>query len=224
MRANSFNHSSCQWLKIIWDELETIEIGAFNNLDSLSSLCLFNNKLTAIDSGTFSGLSSLNRLQLQNNRLVKLQSHSFDGLKSLTSLYLQNNYIFYLPPLIFSSLLDLQILNIQNNELFTISWDIFSSEIEEHPTIIFLALSGNPLTCNISACWMYEGEYDKWLSWLGGISSSPECTDLTSWSKITSICGIKGKQPKILDDYCCFPVDNVKKRILTRKIHPPQAS
>ncbi len=149
LKENSFNHSQCQNLKIYWDELENIELGAFNNLDNLIGLCLFNNKLTAITSGVFSELPLLSTLQLQNN------------------------------------------------EIQTLSWDIFTSKKDEHPAPLQLSISGNPLTCNSSLCWMAEAVYDGWLVWLGGISFGPQCTDLTTWSEVNPICGIEGKLSKI---------------------------
>ncbi len=72
LKTNSFNHTSCTALKIIWDELEIIEAGAFNNLDSLSSLCLYNNKIKYLPQGIFSGLMLLSQIQLQNNYIKTL--------------------------------------------------------------------------------------------------------------------------------------------------------
>ncbi len=85
LKANSFNHTSCTALKIIWDELEFIEAGAFNNLDSLSSLCLFNNKIKYLPPGLFSGLSLLSQIQLQNNYIKTLPSDLFPDTPNILS-------------------------------------------------------------------------------------------------------------------------------------------
>ncbi len=199
LKANSFNHTSCTALKITWDVLENIEAGAFNNLDSLSSLCLFNNKLTTINSGVFNTLSLVTNLQLQHNRIKKLESDSFQGMKSLTALYLNDNAIQQLPSLIFSNLSNLFMLDIQNNELITLSWDVFSSERDGHPTGLQLTISGNPFLCNVSMCWLYKAQ-QEWpisISWWYG----PECTNLPSWPKMSVICGMKDEKGKIIHDY-----------------------
>ncbi len=170
--------------------MEVIEAGAFNNLDNLHTLCLYDNKLKVINSGIFDGLSSLILLDLHNNDIEQIKSDSFIDLKSLSQLRIQDNRIQHLPSGIFSNLTKLSSLSIQNNELTTLSEDIFSQDKNTQ-----VAISGNPLVCNASLCWLYQAEQDWSITW--SWTFGPQCANLPSWSKISIVCGMEDERGKL---------------------------
>ena len=77
LKANTFNHTQCLSLAIIWDVLETVEVGAFNNLTNLLNLHLHHNRLLSLPVEIFSALPSLFSLEMQNNKLESLSQGIF---------------------------------------------------------------------------------------------------------------------------------------------------
>ncbi len=86
------------------------------------------------------------------NEIVSLESGVFQGLDNLIKLCIYNNRLEELPPGIFSNLPALRWLNIGLNQLSTLDESVFP---EEKPSWIDLAISGNPLECDESLCWLY---------------------------------------------------------------------
>ncbi len=120
LKANSFNHSSCLSLTIFWDELENIEIGAFNNLDNLVHLILVNNKLKTLTPGIFNNLASLSYLELNYNHLNNIESGVMNRLESLQSLQMFGNALESIDEGAFHNLTKLSTLRIEQNNIKTL--------------------------------------------------------------------------------------------------------
>ncbi len=56
LHKDTFNYKFCVQLSVVYDEVESIEPGAFNHLDRLQKLYLYKNKIAAIIPGVFDGL------------------------------------------------------------------------------------------------------------------------------------------------------------------------
>ena len=210
--ADSFNHSSCLTLAMSWNQLETIEIGAFNNLNKMESLLLNNNKLSSLVPEVFRGLPSLTQLLLHNNYfqsvlpemfrelqsltelslagndLVALEARTFEWTSQLSKLWIHENNIQYLPSGLFSNLTKLRHLNIRDNALQTLNKEAF---LAEKPLWFYLAVPSNPLQCNKSLCWIYHCANEGWLSWWSG--NKPDCMGFITWNQMKHICGEQGR-------------------------------
>ncbi len=236
LKANSFNHSSCLTLALSWNELETIEVGAFNTLDSIEGLHLDNNKLASLSPEIFQGLSSLKQLFLHNNNiesvlpevlrslqslteislagneLTTLDARTFEWMLDLNKIWIHENNIQVLPSGIFANLTKLRHLNLRDNELHTLNRDVFPAE---KPTWFYLAISGNPLSCNSLLCWLYNCASEGWLSWWGG--NQPNCAGLIAWNQMKLICGEEGMKLKMINGlllwrcqfFSSFSMDNI---------------
>ncbi len=263
LRTNDFNHlSNCTYLDLDWNEISTIQIDSFSNLESLGSLWLRFNKLSQlrpgmfnglprikilglgwndianIGLGTFSQIGSLNSLKLDHNKLNRLDNDMFadlsnctrldvswneisiiepealKGLEVLGELDLSHNRITQLPTGVVNGLSfmwrlslhansihrintgalsgtpSLRKLTLHDNDLRTILWTIFSSvETINHPSELLLSLSGNPLLCNKSTCWVKQARIDGWLVWPDPLNA-PECSNYpgAAWYTVNMQC------------------------------------
>ena len=107
----------CGRLLISGNELNRLQSGTFDGLESLEKLQLYNNDLTYIEGGTFRGLTRCTSLSLDKNKLTLLWSDMFEGLQSLRVLDLDSNDIFYIEAGVFVHLTKCTHLWLHRNRL-----------------------------------------------------------------------------------------------------------
>ena len=150
LKANVFAHlSKLFYLNLYENRISVIEPGAFNGLVKLNMLLLEKNRLESLEPGTFFGLSSLTHLRLDENELTTLELETFSGLSSLTYLSLTKNNLTTLDPIV----------------------------LEDLPRPLDLDLSGNPLFCNGSLCWLQEEMRNETIRWF-----SFTCSNRIRWN------------------------------------------
>ncbi len=211
IKGNSFSHlNRCEALGLASNKIHTIEIGAWNGLSSLKRLLLGGNEIDMLWQGMFSGLDSCTLLSLSSNKIHTIQRGMFsDGFSKVKTVQLGYNQIEELSQGIFLGLNactqlwlyssnirkiqhrameglnpDYILLDLRDNELSTLPWTVFG---KGHPSRLTLDLSGNPLVCNRSLCWIKQGE--GWIHHL----HKPECNNTNlDWDDITLSCSHLG--------------------------------
>ncbi|XP_045475364.1 toll-like receptor 13 [Harmonia axyridis] len=117
-RLKYFECSECK--------IDTIEEGAFNNLDKLEVLDLQKNSITKLTDETFSPLKSLKRLNLAENKLSKFTTNEIKQCTKLESIDLSDN------PLKELNLLDANKVLPNLKTVSIIKTQIREAVIEEH--------------------------------------------------------------------------------------------
>lgn len=107
-------------LHLYSNDINSIPVGAFANLSSLTDLILADNEIGHIAPGTFTGLDSLLTLGLDGNRISELPRDEFAGLSVLKRLFLSGNPVSELSPGTFSSLPELELLALAEMHLATV--------------------------------------------------------------------------------------------------------
>ena len=142
VRANSFSQlSHCTVLDLKFNDIEQIEMAAFNGLDSLKKLILNDNKLRVIQTGVFSKLISLERLQLSDNNIERIEMGALNGLVSLNDLDVTSNGLRVIESGTFSQLQALKRLQFTVNKITRIHAGAFSKLI----SLEYLGLAYNEL-------------------------------------------------------------------------------
>ena len=81
-----------EWLKLMFNDITTIEKGSFANLTQVTKLEIAHNKLHPyIGPGMFDGLESLEGLDLSFNEIATIEEGTFIHLQQFTSLRFQYN-------------------------------------------------------------------------------------------------------------------------------------
>ena len=110
----------CQNLKELLlnnNEINNIDLTAFNELTNLNCLSLNNNQIEKIDENTFKLLKNLRYLNLNDNRISVMDHHCFWQLENLKELYLANNLLtFIITKYLFIYLTNLVELDMSNND------------------------------------------------------------------------------------------------------------
>lgn len=88
------NMSQLKFLVFYGCEIESIEPGAFRNVQQLAQLMISNGKLTEIPTGVFNGLS-LERLRIHNNFIDVVGDRAFANMSKLRYLHASWNKIEY---------------------------------------------------------------------------------------------------------------------------------
>ncbi len=212
----------CTVLALGWNEINQIEIHAFNGMEAVEHLFLHDNKLTQLTRGIFLGLPKCIALMLQFNFIDSIESEAFTGLESIESIFLHDNRLTQLVQGMFANLPLLTLLNLDANSLHTVhsgalsglpqlnklglringlrtlSWTAFISTESprhfDHPVSLQLHLQHNPLECNTSMCWIKQAEEEGWLTWWGGDRFAPQCHNYptSKWSRINFDCKRQG--------------------------------
>ena len=223
IRENDFNHLNvCEKLWLSYNKIHSIEEGAWNGLDSLKQLRLHENEIKELRGDTFTGLAtcmylslhrnnihtihdgaldvleSLIELSLHGNKLTVLRSHTFSRLTKLRRLWLDRNDIKTIEPdCIFTNASTELTLKLHSNEFAYFPWTAFG---KQHPLKLDLSLSSNPLVCNITLCWIKQGEQEGWITWTQdngifwgyrGTTAELRC-DGTAWQDINLPCSHLG--------------------------------
>ncbi|VDI21042.1 Hypothetical predicted protein [Mytilus galloprovincialis] len=135
--------TSLEMLFLEYNEISSIEDGAFSTLRSLSILHINDNKLTNIKPDTFKSLESLRELHLEYNEISSIEDGAFSTLSSLSLLNIHENKLTSIKPDTFKSLGSLRELNLKDNDLTTVSASVFADLTD----IVYLYLEYNPLIC-----------------------------------------------------------------------------
>jgi hypothetical protein len=132
-------------LKISRNDVEKIEAGVFNTLTNLTELDLSENEIHSIATTAFHNMTSLNSLNLTNNKLTQLDLHWFDYTPSLQSLRICQNQLTEVPARAFTALkskLDLSIF-LEDNYIEKIDKDAFQGLDK----VTILSLTDNLIAC-----------------------------------------------------------------------------
>jgi Leucine-rich repeat (LRR) protein len=104
-------------------QLETIQLGAFNELTELIHMSVVSNDIREIIPRTFETMSSLDYLDLRENRIEHLEIYVFAGLFKLKHKDFEGNQLKYVHPDTFVGLHNLIYLHLPNNPDLQISND-----------------------------------------------------------------------------------------------------
>ncbi len=126
-------------LKLISNNISTINPGAFTNMGSLYALTISQNRLTRIPNGTFCPTQwCIRSITLSYNKLADIQAGSFKCLDYLSHLTLSFNQLTNLTWDVFLDTPNLQWLDVRNNQLAH-----FKGDISVLNKVIFIHLEGN---------------------------------------------------------------------------------
>jgi Leucine-rich repeat (LRR) protein len=124
--------------------LKTMELGAFNGLQSWRDLLILGNEISEITPGTFKPMSRLQTLFLTGNRIEHLEVDIFSGLIILKFINPKENNLQYLHPDTFAGLPNLVRLDLGYNRNLQIPTD---SHFIRSYSLSHLDISG----CNVSS-------------------------------------------------------------------------
>ncbi len=126
-------------LKLISNNISTIDPGAFGNMRSLHTLTISHNRLTRIQTETFCPRQwCIRKLTLSHNELADIHPGSFKCLHDLSHLILSHNQLTNLNWDVFLDTPHLQYLDIRKNHLAD-----FEGDISVLKTLGFIHVGGN---------------------------------------------------------------------------------
>ena len=108
------------------NDIGSIESGDFNGLPELTSLLLDNNSISSIESSAFSELTNLTVLRLGSNNFSSIEAGDFNGLANLTELWLHNNSISSIESGAFSRLTKMYHLSLNHNSISSLESNAFN--------------------------------------------------------------------------------------------------
>jgi Leucine-rich repeat (LRR) protein len=124
--------------------VERIEPGAFSTSENPTKVkrmsMLFNN-ISTIEDGAFDGLKNLNFIKIVNSQVSSIGEGAFRDLEKVDTLQLYHNSLTSFPKNVFKSMSALNDINLDHNSLTVINGDIFY-----HNTKMFsIDFSFNPI-------------------------------------------------------------------------------
>ena len=122
--------------------IHSLSSDAFEGLNNLKELSLFNNSLALLPSDVFNHNINMKWLDLSHNQIEKLQPFLFQKLTSLDSINLGHNTLSQLEPGTFGGMYSLNGLFLNNNQLKKLNPGIFRGT----PNLKWLNLASNGLT------------------------------------------------------------------------------
>uniref|UniRef100_A0A8C5LPR5 SLIT and NTRK like family member 5 n=1 Tax=Leptobrachium leishanense TaxID=445787 RepID=A0A8C5LPR5_9ANUR len=153
------NYTGASILHLGSNDIQDIEIGAFNGLQGLKRLHLNNNKLELIKNDTFLGLENLEYLQVDYNYIIAIEPYAFLRLHSLQVLILNDNLLSTLPTNLFR-FVPLTHLDLRGNRLKVLP---FFGLLEHMDKVVELQLEENPWNCSCELIalkdWLYSISY-----------------------------------------------------------------
>ena len=126
-----------------------------SNCENIAKIDLQRNEFTIIYKNQFSTCKQLRGLWLNHNKIKMVYRESFSGLGRLQELYLQNNDLESFPREVIRDLPALKRLDLSHNKLSTVQY-LFGTT--EKPNMFSLGLYNNPISCDLSVCWLFDGE------------------------------------------------------------------
>ena len=136
------NTSNLREVKLFGCDISTVELGAFNGLDHVTTVRMYGNAFTRLTSGQFLGLSGTTHMYLYDSSLTGIEVGSFNGQQSVTFLDLSDNALITLQESTFQGLVSLTQLELDNNDLSTLERRTF----QELGRLTKLYLNNNMLT------------------------------------------------------------------------------
>ena len=136
------NTSNLREVILFGCDISTVELGAFNGLDHVSKVRMYDNAVTVLTNGYFFGLSGTTEMYLQESSLTAIEVGTFNGQHSLVFLDLSGNALVTLQESTFQGLVSLTELELDNNNLSTLERGTF----QELASLIKLQLQSNSLT------------------------------------------------------------------------------
>ncbi|KAG8452212.1 hypothetical protein GDO86_004129 [Hymenochirus boettgeri] len=160
LHLNDFvNYTGASILHLGNNDIQDIEIGAFNGLQGLKRLHLNNNKLEILKNDTFVGLHSLEYLQVDYNFILSIEPSTFSRLHSLQVLILNDNLLSTLPTHLFR-FVPLTHLDLRGNRLKVLP---YTGLLEHMDKVVELQLEENPWNCSCELIalkdWLYSISY-----------------------------------------------------------------
>ena len=98
-------------LNLSYNNINKIVPGIFNNLPNLSILNFSNSGIEYIELGSFNNLVSIHTIDLNDNLLIAIEDDSFINVPLLKELYLKRNNLTYTPNIINPGI----IMSLENN-------------------------------------------------------------------------------------------------------------
>ena len=112
-------------LNLTQNRISTIDVDAFDDMESLTTLDLSHNHIRFIEADVFEwGPEKLEILKLNYNRLEVIQQDTFQELEFLEEIDLSNNFLSYLHPSAFKELTKLKRIYLHNNQVLSKFIDI----------------------------------------------------------------------------------------------------
>ncbi|XP_035660660.1 carboxypeptidase N subunit 2-like isoform X1 [Branchiostoma floridae] len=109
------------------NQIQTIEVGAFDNNPDIQDLGLYNNNMSDVLPGVFRGLNSLGELDMRTNKFTSIPAGVFNGLPRLRVVRLYENRINTIAVGAFSNLSSVELFNFGANRLTRIANGVFGS-------------------------------------------------------------------------------------------------
>ena len=184
------------YLEILWlhsNKLIEIYPGLFNSLTKLRALYFSYQTINEIRPGNvFNDLQSLERLYLHSNDIKHLQADLFHGLTRLTILYLHDNHLTELHPSLFADLTRVVFISLNINLIQKLPSQLFKSGV----SLQVLNLANNHLTT-------FESDIFQTSNALKNLDLRGN--DL-KWIDKNAFKGIHNITKVLVDDYstCCF--------------------
>ena len=191
IKANALSQLKfCHGLNLTWNEIDSIEPGAFNGLLRIRNLILNDNKLEKLTRGMLQGLESIRVLRICCNRINIIEDHAFRQLTSLMFLDLRQNQLKTIRTKTFSGKKRPYrfSLHLEGNKIKTLSPDMFS-DIGRPFTLTLGRLveryydpEDDYLTCDSKLCWLKEEERNKTIKWGFSKYQTPSCENNIDWN------------------------------------------
>lgn len=125
-RFSFSNSSSIEVLKLVKNQIESINFHSVSNLHSLRLLNLEENRIQSIKFGAFYNLPSLKFVKLNINNITKIDDKAFTSLSNVLEMDLSENSICDINNLTFFGLSKLKRLDLSFNRILSLSSSVFS--------------------------------------------------------------------------------------------------
>jgi hypothetical protein len=123
------NLHKLQFLTMNENEIETIEIGAFDDLENLELLNFASNNVESVDGKLFKNLKKLEKLYMSGNKILSFAPNIFDTLVNLKGISFERNQLTSLDEHIFDKLVLIKTIHIGQNVLEQIPEKLFSKNV-----------------------------------------------------------------------------------------------
>lgn len=131
-------------IEVFNSRLQRIEPGAFaqsKNSDNTRNFWIIFNNLTTIEDGAFDGLRNLEKFKIVSSRVATISEGAFRQLEKVKSFDINYNQITDLPKNVLSAMKFLNSFDVSNNQLQVVDGDIFYSNTE----LQYIYMSYNPI-------------------------------------------------------------------------------
>lgn len=141
-------------LDLSYNEIFTIDSGAFDNMSNFRYLKLDHNKINQWDPKWFKNTPNIHEISVAHNYISELPSNAFDNIKWFhnydvfvivaTGINIEHNKIAKIHPKVFGNATEIGAIILSNNDIEDISPEVFSDVV----SVDNLNLSHNYLSCD----------------------------------------------------------------------------